>query len=86
MFCAPMLGLSSLGFVTSSVNLGLNLENKAAGLILVVGGYAAYTLLVTITTNAAHYVFYLPLIGATVFAAAFADAAEVLLFNISCIC
>jgi hypothetical protein len=68
------------------VNLGLNLENKAAGLILVVGGYAAYTLLVTITTNEVRYVLYLPLTCATVFAAAFADAAEVLLFNVSCIC
>jgi succinate dehydrogenase/fumarate reductase flavoprotein subunit len=56
-------------------------ENKASALILAVGGYAAYTLLVANITNAARCILHLPLTSTTVFAVALALAAGMMLLE-----
>jgi succinate dehydrogenase/fumarate reductase flavoprotein subunit len=56
-------------------------ENRASTLILAVGGYAAYTLLVANITNAASCILHLPLTSTTVFAVALALAAGIMLLE-----
>jgi hypothetical protein len=56
-------------------------ENKASTLILAVGGYTAYTLLVANLTNAASCILHLPLTSTTVFAVALALAAGIMLLE-----
>jgi hypothetical protein len=54
-------------------------ENKASTLILAVGGYVAYKLLVANITNAVSCVLHLPLTSTTVFAVALAVATGIML-------
>ncbi len=56
-------------------------ENKVSTLILAVGGYTAYTLLVANITNVARYILHLPLTSTTVFAVALALAAGIMLLE-----
>ncbi len=55
--------------------------NKVSTLILAVGGYTAYTLLVANITNAARYILHLSLTSTTVFAVALALAAGIMLLE-----
>ncbi len=56
-------------------------ENRVSTLILAVGGYTAYTLLVANITNAASRILHLPLTSTTVFAVALALAAGIMLLE-----
>ncbi len=56
-------------------------ENKVSTLILAVGGYTTYTLLVANITNVARYILHLPLTSITVFAVALALAAGIMLLE-----
>jgi hypothetical protein len=56
-------------------------ENKVSTLILAVGGYMAYTLLVANITNVARCILHLPLTSITVFAVALALAAGIMLLE-----
>ena len=56
-------------------------EDKVSTLILAVGGYTAYTLLVANITNVARCILHLPLTSATVFAVALALAAGIMLLE-----
>ncbi len=55
--------------------------NRVSTLILAVGGYTAYTLLVANITNVASCVLHLPLTSITVFAVALALAAGIMLLE-----
>jgi hypothetical protein len=56
-------------------------ENKVSTLILAVGGYMAYTLLVANITKVASCILHLPLTSTTVFAVALALAAGIMLLE-----
>ncbi len=56
-------------------------ENRVSTLILAVGGYTAYTLLVANITNAASCILHLPLTSTTVFAVALALATGIMLLE-----
>jgi uncharacterized membrane protein len=56
-------------------------ENKVSTLLLAVGGYMAYTLLVANIANAASCILRLPLTSTTVFAVALALAAGIMLLE-----
>ncbi len=56
-------------------------ENRVSTLIVAVGGYMAYTLLVANITNVARYILHLPLTSTTVFAVALALVAGIMLLE-----
>jgi hypothetical protein len=56
-------------------------ENKVSTLMLAVGGYMAYTLLIANITNVARCILHLPLTSITVFAVALALATGIMLLE-----